>query len=197
MRTALVLIGTAAAAAALAAQEAGRLGGGYRDAKWGLDPEQVRPLIQGKPGALQTAPDGDTSLAFQLEGGRKLTLWFYRQRLYSAVYQPLPKDGDEQGARALLAALRRKYGEGSVRSGYVDTRGAPLLIVAWDDGTTEIQNQMRQPPAAVKPAAYPSASVKVVYRSISLTAERERDPGPGSPSRDQLQQRAATFDDEI
>jgi hypothetical protein len=198
MRRAVSCLFLTVACSSLAAEATAPLGGGYRAAKWGMSPDEARAALHGQAQPPETAEDGDTSVAVGLASGRRVTLWFFDERLYLAVYEPALEDGDEPGARAVLQALQNRYGAGRPLSGFVDTKGAELSVVAWDDGETEILYQMRRPSPKGRPAKQASSSLKVVYRSRPLAAERDRQAASREAMRkSEERRRVETFEKEL
>jgi hypothetical protein len=173
--------GPAAPAGGQPAAESGRLGGGYRDAKWGMSMAEVEKRLAARIEYESRQPSINKTLILDLGQGRKVTCYFEHDQFYQAIYQPVASDGDQQAAEAVMAGLEKKYGPGKEEEGFTDKHDRPLKLITWNDGISKIELQMREPtppaPAKVagtKPWVYPSSSLAVIYTGISLNARREQ-----------------------
>lgn len=135
----------------------GTLGSGYKNAKWGMSPTQVKNVLKG-----EIIASGDNYIEYNIGAGKTLKCWFHKNQFYCAYYRPKLKDDDELGAKAVLRALTEKYGTGRILKGDVDYFGLPKLTIIWDDGITEIKYRMYDP----DPSKYPR-EWRHLYRSSS------------------------------
>ena len=162
---------------AAAPAESGRLGGGYKDAKWGMSPAEVKKAVPARVDYETRQPKVEKTVIFSLGEGRKLTCLFEGERFYQAIYQPVPADDEPAAAEAVLSGLSQKYGPGKEEDSYTDKEGRPLRLVTWNDGVSKIEFRMRSPrpnekSLEFKPEPYPSSTVAVLYTSIALSARR-------------------------
>lgn len=144
---------------------------GYKDAKWGMSPNEVKKALSMRVIEENSTSDGDYYVAFD-----KVRCWFYRNRFYHAEYEPLLRDGDTEGFRAVVYALEEKFGSGRELKNQVDARlGTPLLIYLWEDELTKIKLRMLDPESFAKygGGVFPSSTLKVIYESKELTGEKE------------------------
>ncbi len=164
------------ASASQAPARMGPLGGGYKDAKWGMSSNEVKKLRLGKIEYETRLPKVEKTLRYDLGEGKKLVCYFDHDQFYHASYSPVAQDGDLETAQAVLAGLRRKYGPGKVADNFVDGQNRPLIVVTWNDGVTQIELRMPDPASygakAAKP--YPSSAVMVIYTGIELNARNEQ-----------------------
>lgn len=178
----------------------GRLGRGYKQAKWGMSPEQVKKALTGDLALHSAPPEKDQTLFFDLGEGQKLVCNFFQGRFYQAAYSPIARDGNQKAAELILTGLEMKYGPGKEHDQYVDGQNRPLRVVKWNDGISQIELRMPGTMAAEQPlaqtaspptplgvpqsvpmaqkaeeeATYRSSSVLVLYTSIALNARRLR-----------------------
>ena len=157
----------------------GRLGGGYRDAKWGNSISKVTERLGGRVEYRTQLPKVLKTLRLDLGEGRKVTCLFDHEKFYQAIYQPVAVDDDQQAAEAVMVGLERKYGPGKNEDGYTDKDGRPLKIVTWNDGISKIEFRMRdpKPPERTKDQAawsYPSSTIAVIYTDIIHNAKLEQ-----------------------
>ncbi|MCX5794257.1 MAG: hypothetical protein NTY77_02020 [Elusimicrobia bacterium] len=162
-----------------APKEYGRLGGGYRDAKWGMPIVEVKKRLAGRLEYETRLPNVEKILRLDLGDGRKVTCNFDHDQFYQAIYKPVAADDDQQSAEAVLDGLERKFGPGKNEAGYSDKDGKSLKIVTWNDGTSQIELRMRDPKRPEKGGehdswVYPSSSLVVIYKDIAATAKREQ-----------------------
>ena len=141
----------------------GDLGGGYKNAKWGMSPIQVKNVLKGE---IIDSGERDfiSYIEYNIGAGKTLKCWFYKNRFYQVWYNPRLKDDDELGAEAVLRALTKKYGTGKILKGAVTFLGLPRLTIIWDDGITEIEYTMYDP----DPYRYPSEWRHLYRKSSSL-----------------------------
>jgi hypothetical protein len=159
------------------AEESGRLGGGYKDAKWGMSPAEVKKRLPARVDYETRQAKIEKTLILSLGEGRKLTCLFEGDKFYQAIYQPVPADDDPTAAEAVLSGLHKKYGPGKEEDGFTDKAGRPLRLMTWNDGISKIEFRMRAPRTpekslGLKPEPYPSSTVAVLYTSISISARR-------------------------
>ncbi|MDD5628830.1 MAG: hypothetical protein PHU21_07190 [Elusimicrobia bacterium] len=162
-----------------AVKEAGRLGGGYRDAKWGMSMAEVKKRLAGRLEYETRLPNIEKILRLDIGEGRKVTCNFDHDQFYQAIYKPVAADGDQVSAEAASNGLERKYGPGKAETGYSDKDGKALKIVTWNDGTSRIEFRMRDPKAPASASereswVYPSSTVVVIYTDITATMRREQ-----------------------
>ncbi|MBI5240170.1 MAG: hypothetical protein HY926_06835 [Elusimicrobia bacterium] len=162
---------------AAAPAASGRLGGGYKDAKWGMSPAEVKKRIPARVDYETRQPKVEKTLILSLGEGRKLSCFFENDRFFQAIYQPVAVDGEPTAAEAVVSGLSKKYGPGKEEDGFTDKEGKPLRLVTWNDGITKIEFRMRAPrPSGKNPnlaaEPYPSSTVTVLYTSIAVSAKR-------------------------
>jgi hypothetical protein len=155
----------------------GRLGGGYKSAKWGMSIAEVKKKLPSHLEYETRQPKVDKILILDLGEGRKVTCYFENDRFYQAIYQPVAADNDQQAAEAVLAGLEKKYGPGKDEEGFTDKGGKPLKLITWNDGISKIEFRMRDPKAPEKtsdrkPPPYPSSTLAVIYTDIASNAKR-------------------------
>ena len=167
----------AQASASRAPARSGPLGGGYKDAKWGMSLSEVKKLLPGRIEYETRLPKIDKTLRYNLGEGKKLVCSFNHDQFYHAFYSPMAQDGDLETAQAVLTGLRKKFGPGKVADNFVDGQNRPLIVVTWNDGVTQIELRMPDPASygakEIKP--YPSSAVMVIYTGIELNARKERE----------------------
>jgi|GEM_PF-5179281 len=160
-------------------KESGRLGGGYRDAKWGMSIAEVKKRLAGRLEYETRLPNIEKILRLDLGEGRKVTCNFNHDQFYQAIYRPMAADNDAQAAEAVLDGLGRKYGPGKEEEGYLDKDGKALKIVTWNDGISKIEFRMRDPRPPEKTGdrklwVYPSSTLAVIYTDIAASARQEQ-----------------------
>jgi len=160
-------------------QKIGRLGNGYKGAKWGMSPQKVKDVLQNLTLKNEDkSSGGDTYLTFTVGDSKELTCWFYQNKLYYVQFEPISEDGDDKGVQAVLIALNKKYGTGKNLTGYVGgLLRVPLFLVVWDDGISEIKLRMWDPKevfAKLGYGTYPSSTLKILYTSKKIKSLKER-----------------------
>ena len=130
--------------------ESGRLGGGYKNAKWGMSVAEVKKKLPSRLEYETRQPKVDKILILDLGAGRKVTCYFENDRFYQAIYQPVAADNDQQAAEAVLSGLDKKYGPGKDEEGFTDKEGKPLKLVTWNDGISKIEFRMRDPKLRIR-----------------------------------------------
>ena len=162
-------------------EESGRLGGGYKNAKWGMSIAEVKKKLPGRLEYETRQPKAEKTLILDLGENRKVTCLFDNDRFFQAIYQPVSADDDQPAAEAVLDGLSRKYGPGKDAEGFTDKDGKPLKITTWNDGVSKIEFRMRDPKTPEKtpektldrkPVPYPSSTLAVLYTSIAINAKR-------------------------
>jgi hypothetical protein len=161
------------------AKDYGRLGGGYRDAKWGMSLDEVKKLLGGRLDYETRLQNIEKTLRLDLGKGREVTCLFYNDQFFQAIYKPVTADNDQQAAEAVLDGLNRKYGPGKDEEGFSDKDGKPLKIVTWNDGISKIELRMRDPKPPEKVVdqqswVYPSSTLAVIYLDIAADAKRQQ-----------------------
>jgi hypothetical protein len=152
----------------------GKLGDGYKDAKWGMTKSQVKSILAASIISQSTEPndEGDTSIIFDLGNGKKLSAFFYNNKFYDAEFEPGLGDDDHNGVDAIIEGLYKKYGKKfkSVPN-MVNVLHIPLRVAVWDDGVTKITLQMQDP--AVYNNTYPSSTLIILYESDKIEEEKK------------------------
>lgn len=144
---------------------------GYKDAKWGMSPEEVKKALRMNMITESKSSDGDYYIVFD-----KVDCWFYKNQFYQAEYKPNLHDDDTEGFRAVVDALEEKYGGGKALENKIDAvSGIPLLIFLWEDKVTKIKLRMLDPESFAKYGGrvFPSSTLKVIYESKELRAKKE------------------------
>lgn len=156
------------------ASSLGALGGGYKNAKWGMSPTQVKNVLKGE---IIDSGERDfiSYIEYNIGAGKTLKCWFYKNRFYQVWYTPGLKDDDEEGAKAVLMALTKKYGPGKILKGDVDSLGFPKLTIIWDDGITEIKYRMYHPDPSKYPREWRHLSRKSSSLWVSYANKKIRD----------------------
>lgn len=170
MTAALTLAFAAAAAFAQPAAKAAGLGGGYKEAKWGMSPAEVKAAFKAKLEFESKARGDDKFLDYDLGEGRKVTLQFDQDKFYRAIYKPLVEDGDAKTAETVLAGLRKKYGQGKSFEG-TDGDNRAIVMVEWTDGASKILFVMPDLGADEwkgDQAKFPKGKAVVTYSSAKL-----------------------------
>jgi hypothetical protein len=166
-KTAEVKAGSAAAPAPPVPAKKVSLGGGYRDAKWGMTKAQVAAALKLKP-----AEDSADFLLFKLGDTESVKCWFKNDRLYRVEYHPLNQPGisDEQlkaTSEGILRTLRDRYGEPEMPADMADGMGIPFdLFAQWDDGATKLKLEV---------LGVGTSKVIAVYEGIGEMAQQARD----------------------
>lgn len=138
-----------------------RLGGGYRDLSWGINEKEVLKRVKLKPKKID-----DSSMDFELEGGKELYCSFHEHKLWGVILKPNIY-GDKRERLGLLAALTEKFGTPRPVEGMKDGFfGWPQEVYGWIDDDTEILMRTTIPPETVSV----SQSTDVLYRSTVLLA---------------------------
>lgn len=183
------------------AVKTGRLGGGYKDAKWGMSPDAVRRALPGTPDYETRSPGPEKTMIYDLGEGRKLVCSFLHEQFYRAVYTPIPGDGDFDGANMVFSGLERKFGPGKELRGYLNAENRPLRVVKWNDGISEIEFRMAdwQAPEWKEEKSFPGKSVLVMYTNIPLSLKRERLKAEEKKrqEKDQLQNKAQKIENDL
>jgi hypothetical protein len=189
MKSGIFILAAALACGLYGTAMAGTFGDGYKNAKWGMAPDKVKEVIQSddkdwQAGELQEDSDGDHSIEFTTEN-KKLTCLFFKEKLYQVKFEPFQHDRDEKGVKAVLKALKTKYGSGRVAGHSVNIIARQIVHIVWDDGTTEIELSMADPEAIKGDDPfgienYPSSLTEVLYTSKQLKrkvsqAEKQRE----------------------
>lgn len=147
---------------------AGSLGDGYKGAKWGMSPEEVKS-------ALKNSGDYPYSVFDQSEQGYGYRLIFYEEKpgdrqerincffdddkLYGIKYIPYGYTG--KGEEYILKEMKEKYGKPNKDYKGRDGFGFPVKVYEWNDGKTKISLQ------AKKTSSF-STQVDVYYFSVKL-----------------------------
>lgn len=152
------------------ASSLGSLGGGYKNAKWGMPPSQVKKVLSGK-----ITSSGAHYIRYDMGERKKLTCRFYKNQLYYVLYEPgLPPD-DMKGVKAVVSVLERKYGQYvpcKFSDSYVSGYGIPHLVWIWDDGITRIEVVMEKP-TRFFPCPSSTLDVRYTCKRIETIKERE------------------------
>lgn len=148
------------------------LGGGYKEAKWGMSVAEVKPAFSGKLEYESKLRDENKFLDYDLGEGRKVRLEFDQDKFYRAVYKPLTQDGDAKTAETVLAGLKKKYGPGESFQG-TDGEEKPIVMNEWSDGVSKILFVMPDVTASEwqdNTMKWPKSKVVVTYSSVALEA---------------------------
>lgn len=186
-------------AAGPAAKPAG-LGGGYKEAKWGMTVAEVKAAFKAKLEFESKSRGDDKFLDYDLGEGRKVTLQFDRDKFYRALYKPLTEDGDAKTAETVLAGLDRKYGKGKRLDGYQDAEDRPLVMVEWTDGVSRIL--FRMPDLAADrwkgdQAKFPKTQVVVTYSNIQLENAQAKRREEDRLQKKQAEPKPAKLEDDL
>jgi hypothetical protein len=159
---------------------AGKLGDGYKDAKWGMTKGQVKSILSATIESQSSEPndEGDTSVIFNLGKNKKLKAFFYNNKFYHAEFEPGLGDDDENSVDAIITGLANKYGKGQIVRNMVDgALGLALRVVVWNDGITKITLRMHDPEQYAKQGydIYPSSTLKVLYESIKIKDDKKKE----------------------
>lgn len=150
---------------------------GFRGAKWGMAPEEVKAALGAKVNE-ESEKNGDRFISFDLGEGKKVACWFYDNRFYHATYSPAVKEGSVQAFTEFLARLTGEHGDGSTEiTGQTDpTTFMPLFMVKWEDDTSTVTMRMADPEAYAKYQGdvYPSATIMVLYESKVIRKGKEK-----------------------
>jgi hypothetical protein len=141
-------------------RQAHRLGGGYKEAKWGMSKAQVKQVLGGTVDRWGGGESTDF-LALDIDG-KGLKCWFAGDRLYRVEFNPRLADADVAGVDAILALAVEKFGPGTERTDRGDaTTGLPLMFYEWEDSDTTIKFRVVKP----RPELYrgTASSLKVIY----------------------------------
>ena len=161
-------------------EKTGRLGGGYREARWGMSPAEVKQALAENLEFETRLPQVEKILKYDLGEGRKLVCRFDHEQFYRAEYHPIAADGEEVVSEAVLSGLQKKYGPGQQVEGFTDREGRPLRIFKWNDGVSEIE--LRMPPETPKgqektddkSKIYASSTIMITYTGLEINAKREK-----------------------
>src|ERR1043166_8222694 len=129
----------------IANAEPGRLGGGYRDFKWGISKKAVRDKLKGK-GRMESSQDSIDIMAET--GWPTLEFKFFHGVLYGVIYHPSTDRAE------IVKMLEEKFGPA--------TQSIPGTI-RWSDGETNIDVQWEP-----NPLPHVSDGLKVIYSNEAM-----------------------------
>jgi hypothetical protein len=160
----------------------GKFGGGYKQTKWGMSPEQVKEAMGLTASSI--ANEDASSIDASCKEGGDVSYDFRDGKLQEVVYSPGLNDGNKEGVLAMIQILEEKYGTPDLGQG-VNGLGYPVDIRKWSDGETDIIFTVWQENpelysagddigAQVDPGHYyPSSTVIVHYRSTKLYVDKD------------------------
>ena len=126
------------------------LGEGYRDTKWGMSPQEVRPIMMGYRTVDYGSnwnEGGDTIHRYFSRNRNSsydpdfwIDFCFYQNKLYRVVYKPYKPNASTE--KMLLDELKSKYGNNfktsSVRTETMGVFSKGFNVTEWSDRTTKI-----------------------------------------------------------
>lgn len=173
------------------------LGGGYKEAKWGMSKAEVRNHISGTIETYTSSVDSELKQQENLltgvaesandewfivtNDGKETSYHFLNDRLFGVKFNPnLPDVNRGQSkngaAEAILSGLIEKFGEGDgYIKGMVNQGDFPLLVYRWNDGETTIKYIMWDPDwsASQFNGMVMLSSLSVEYLSNSILEEKK------------------------
>jgi hypothetical protein len=150
-------------------QTVGRLGGGYKNAKWGMSKEDVIAAL-----ALPVVDSSSNTIVFR--GDIKIVCSFSDYGLYLVKVEP--SCSNRTDFEAILSHMESKYGVATRRTDMVDGRiGFPLIYCIWDDEVTKIILSMIDPSSnGYRDAGFSDSeafeSLKISYSSLEFENQK-------------------------
>ena len=147
---------------------ADNLGNGYKGAKWGMPPEEVKNILKDSgdyPYSVfdQSDPQYGYILIFFEEkpGDRqeRINCYFYDDQLYGVKYIPYGYTGRDENN--ILKTMKQKYGNPKSIFNSKDGFGFPIKAYEWNNNTTKISLQAKR-------TSQLSTQVEVYYLSVKL-----------------------------
>jgi len=102
---------------------------GYRAAKWGMSPSQVKHALK-----LKVSSEESDTIWFNVNGKKQLKCGFFHGKFYSANYYIK----GEESATDVEATLVKKYGDPTNRRESEVAYVGKMLTADWDDGSNAI-----------------------------------------------------------